>query len=121
MKKIIVTDDQPMNLKMSEFVLKKNGFEVITASSGAECLKAVKEIGADLILLDLLMPEMDGFMTYEKLRESEEGKDIPVILLTASEDSDAYEKASALGIFACVCKPFKQPVLLENINRALGL
>lgn len=121
MKKIIVTDDEPMNLKMTEFILKKNGFEVILASSGEDCLKAVKDNSADLILLDLIMPEMNGFDTFQRIRESENGKDIPVILLTAADDSETYEKADSLGIFACVGKPFKQPVLIENINRALGL
>ena len=121
MKKIIVTDDEPMNLKMTEFLLKKSGFEVITASSGPECLKAVKENKPDLILLDLLMPEMNGFETFERLKACDESKDIPVILLTAAEDSETLEKAESLGIFSCVGKPFRQPVLIENINRALGI
>ena len=119
MKKIIVTDDEPMNLKMTEFLLKKSGFEVMTASSGAECLNIIKDNKADLILLDLLMPGMNGFETFEKLRACDEGRDIPVILLTAAEDSETVEKAASLGIFSCVGKPFKQPVLIENINRAL--
>lgn len=120
MKRIIVTDDEPMNLKLTQFTLSKSGYEVITADSGAECLSKVKENGADLILLDLIMPEMNGFETYEKLRNCDEGRNIPVILLTASEDSDTIEKAASLGIFACVGKPFKQPVLLEAIKLALN-
>ncbi|MCI7768538.1 MAG: response regulator [Oscillospiraceae bacterium] len=120
MKRIIVTDDEPMNLKMTEFILKKNGYEVITAASGSECLNAVKENKADLILLDLLMPEMNGFETFEELRACEEGRDIPVILLTAAEDIETLEKADAMGIFACVRKPFKQPDLLSKIKLALN-
>lgn len=120
MKKIIVTDDEPMNLKMTGFVLKKNGYDVIPAASGEECIQAVKDNDADLILLDLLMPEMNGFETFEKLRACEEGKNIPVILLSAAEDSDTLEKAASMGIFACVGKPFKHPDLLSKIELALN-
>ncbi|MBP1546379.1 MAG: response regulator [Oscillospiraceae bacterium] len=120
MKRILITDDEPMNLKMTEFVLKKNGYETITALSGPDCVNAVTSQGADLILLDLFMPDMDGFETYERVRATDAGKDIPVILLTAAEDSETFDKAASCGIFACVGKPFKQPELLEKIKLALG-
>lgn len=120
MKRIIITDDEIMNLRMTEFILKKAGYETVKASSGAECLNAVKEQKPDLILLDLLMPEMNGFEVIERLRESEEGRDIPVILLSAAEDKESLDKAQELGVAACVGKPFKQDELLGRIQTVLG-
>ena len=120
MKRIIITDDEPMNLRMTEFILKKAGYETVKAASGMECLSAVKEQKPDLILLDLLMPEMDGFQVIEKLGELDEGRDIPVILLTAAEDRESLDKAAEMGVFACVGKPFKQDELLSNVQLALS-
>ncbi|MGN0638761.1 MAG: response regulator [Huintestinicola sp.] len=120
MKRIIITDDEIMNLRMTEFILKKAGYETVKAASGAECLNAVREQRPDLILLDLLMPEMDGFQVIEKLRKSEEGRDIPIILLTAAEDRESLDRAAEMGVAACVGKPFKQEELLSKIQTALG-
>lgn len=64
---IIITDDEPMNIRMTEFVLRKYGYSTVSAGSGEECV-ALAEKGADLILMDVLMPGMDGLQTYEKLR-----------------------------------------------------
>lgn len=120
MKRIIITDDEIMNLRMTEFILKKAGYETVKASSGPECLDAVKEQKPDLILLDLLMPEMNGFEVIERLKEMEDGRDIPVILLSAAEDKESLDKAQELGVAACVGKPFKQDVLLDRIQTVLG-
>lgn len=120
MKRIIITDDEIMNLRMTEFILKKAGYETVKTASGIECLNAVKEQKPDLILLDLLMPEMNGFEVIERLREMDEGRDIPVILLTAAEDKESLDKAHELGVSACVGKPFKQEDLLETIQSVIG-
>ncbi len=120
MKRIIITDDEIMNLRMTEFILKKAGYETVKAASGIECLNAVREQKPDLILLDLLMPEMNGFQVIEQLGEIEGGRDIPIILLTAVEDKESLDKAAEMGVFACVGKPFKQEELLSKIQLALG-
>lgn len=120
MKNILITDDEIMNLKMTEFILKKTGYSTSTASSGAECIEAVKAKRPDLILLDLLMPEMNGFETIEKLRKCNECRNIPIILLTAAEDSETIEKAEKTGVCGCIGKPFRQNVLLDKISAVIG-
>ena len=120
MKRIIITDDEPVILRMTEFILKKAGYETVKTSSGMECIKAATEQKPDLILLDLLMPEMDGFQVIEKLRELDDMGDIPIILLTAAEDSETLDKAAAMGVSGCVGKPFKQDELLGKIQLLLG-
>lgn len=120
MKRIIITDDELMNIRMTEFILKKAGYETVTASSGNECISAVNEQKPDLILLDLFMPGMNGFETIEKLRACKEDKDIPIILLTAAEDKESLDKASEMGVFACIRKPFKPDDLLSRVQLALN-
>lgn len=83
MAKIIITDDEPMNRRMTEFMLTKNGYETVKAASGEECLSKLSD-GADLVLLDVMMPGLNGFETLKRMRGV--GITIPVIFLTAAED-----------------------------------
>lgn len=117
MPRIIITDDEPMNLRMTEFMLQKNGYDSIyKASSGRECLELLKG-GADLVLLDMLMPGMDGLQTYERLRELNEN--VPVIFLTSSEDKETMEQIRATGA-GVVRKPFKPEELLDYVRKVLA-
>ncbi len=118
MSKIIVTDDDGMNLRMAEMLLKKGGHEVVKAASGEECIQAVKEQGADLLLLDVLMPGMDGFETFEAVRALPEGAKLPVVFLTASDEQEVLDKALAMGAHSCLGKPFRQDALLERVKEA---
>lgn len=77
MAKIIITDDEPMNRRMTEFMLTKNGYETVKAASGEECLSKLSD-GADLVLLDVMMPGLNGFETLKRMRGV--GITIPVIL-----------------------------------------
>ena len=116
MSKIIITDDEPMNLRMTEFTLTKNGYEAVKASSGEECLEKLSG-GADLVLLDVLMPGLNGFETLERIRA--DGNAVPVIFLTAAEDVETLKKAEAIGI-PCVRKPFKPDALLSAVRSILN-
>lgn len=116
MKRIIVTDDEPMNLRMAEFLLRKNGYDVVLADSGKDCLEKLAG-GADLVLLDILMPGMDGFQTCQMIRDSY--PDIPVIFLTAAEGSDIIEKGLEMGC-DCISKPFLPEVLLSAVKKRIG-
>lgn len=120
MSRIIVTDDDGMNLRMAEMILTRGGYDVIKAASGAECIQAVKEQKADLLLLDVLMPEMDGFETFEAVRALPEGASLPVVFLTASDEQEVLDKAMAMGAHSCLGKPFRQDVLLERVKEAIG-
>ncbi len=112
MHKIIITDDEPMNLRMTEFILQKNGYDVVKTSSGEECLTALAD-GADLVLLDVMMPGLNGFDTYELIRK--QGYSVPVVFLTAAEDSCTLERTRQLGV-EDIRKPFKPDTLLSVIS-----
>lgn len=119
-KSILVVDDDPMNLKMAEFVLKQNGFRVFLAKSGMECLDTLRNnrtIYIDLILLDIEMPIMNGIQTFEHIKL--DFFDIPVIFLTASGDKSDVMKALKLGAAGYVKKPFLPQDLLERVTAVL--
>lgn len=115
MAKILITDDEPMNLRMTEFMLNKNGYEIIKASSGEECLEKLSE-EPDLVFLDVMMPGLNGFETLKRIRSS--GNTVPVLFLTAADDRETLQKAAALGV-SCVRKPFKPSELLGAVQQNL--
>lgn len=116
MSNIIITDDEPLNIRMAEFVLRKNGYNTISAHSGEECLCAVCG-DTDLVLLDLLMPGLDGLQTYERLRSI--NAQLPVIFLTSAEDSNELQKIKSTGA-PLVSKPFRPDTLLSVVRKALS-
>jgi CheY-like chemotaxis protein len=117
--KILVVDDEPgMILILSKF-LKHNGFEVITANDGLECISKSENELPDLILLDNVMPNMDGQTALGKLRASKKTKDIPVIMVTALSDEKNIARAQQGGAVEYVVKPFDYNVLLEKITKTL--
>lgn len=117
MAKIIITDDEPMNRRMTEFMLTKNGYETVKASSGEECLSKLSD-GADLVLLNVMMPGLNGFETLKRMRGV--GITIPVIFLTAAEDNETLHEAEELGV-PCVRKPFRPDDLLSAVRNAIGV
>lgn len=116
MAAIIITDDEPMNIRMTEFILHRNGYETISAGSGEECLDLVKN-GADLVLMDVLMPGLDGLQTYERLRSI--NSTVPVIFLTSAEDGETLRKISESGA-GVLSKPFRPEELLAAVSKALS-
>ena len=118
-RKILVVDDEPDVVRILSKSLMLNGFEVITANDGFECLaKAENEI-PDLILLDNLMPNMDGQTTLAKLKDSKKTEGIPVIMVTALADEKNITTSQKGGAVEYVVKPFDYNVLLEKITQAL--
>ncbi len=100
--------------------LKKAGHEVITASSGKEALALAKE-GADLVILDVAMPEMDGPAVFRELREMEEARDIPVIFRTGMEEEGAMESIRALNPAGVAPKSEGKSTLMEEVKKALSV
>lgn len=115
-KKILVVDDDVMNLRMAEFILKKEDYEVCKVESGMECLLFLRDEPVDLVLLDIEMPIMSGLKTFEIIRENEEMQNIPVIFLTASVDSDNVMEAIKLGAAGYVTKPFLPEELVKRVG-----
>jgi CheY-like chemotaxis protein len=119
-KKILVVDDDPMNLKMAEFILKQKNYAVSKAASGMECLDLLEKHDFDLLLLDVEMPVMNGFKTLEKIREKSKWKRLPVAFLTADANSGSVSEAAKLKAVAYIKKPFMPQMLLEKVEHILG-
>lgn len=116
-KRILVVDDDAMNLRMTEFTLKKNGYEVLKADSGRACLDVLETEKVDLILLDKEMPEMSGMETFCKIRENSALADIPVAFLTAATDEDSIKEALSAGAAGYVKKPFLPKDLIDSVEK----
>lgn len=120
MPKILLVDDEPEIVKMVKFRLEANGYEVVVAYDGATCLAKAEVNRPDVILLDLVMPVMDGYEACRRLKEMPQTKDIPVILFTASyAKSTVEDKVKELGAFDYIMKPFDPEELLKKISQAL--
>jgi len=115
--KVIVVDDNPMNLLFTRSLLEKNGLLVETASNGGEAIEKLKEQAFDIVLLDLHMPDMDGYEVSRKIRAFKENKNslIPIIALTAAATLNEIKKCFDSGMNDYLVKPFKKEELLSKI------
>lgn len=120
LKKIWVVDDDTMNLKMAEFILKQQQYDVVLLESGLDCLQQLNHEKPDLILLDVQMPIMNGIKTLEHIREKKETKELPVVFLTASADTDTVIEAGRLGVIDYVVKPFMPQELLSRVEKVFA-
>ena len=111
---VLVVDDQPANIRLLDAILVPRGYEVRTASSGAEALKIVAEQDLDLVLLDIVMPGMDGYEVCRRIRERQETAFLPVVMVTASGDEQKL-KALESGADDFVTKPINQSELLARV------
>ncbi len=116
----MVVDDDDSVIKTMEIVLKRRDYETLSAYSGEKCLQMLENSQPDLILLDIMMPGMDGWETLEKIRKDESLSSIPVIILSAKNPSyDILSKKEELGFIEYVKKPFELRSLLESISKAV--
>ena len=118
-RKILVVDDEPDVVTVVSKILRHNGYEVITANDGLECISRAESELPDLILLDNIMPNMDGQTALVKLRASKKTEDIPVIMFTCCANGENIDRAQKAGAVEYIVKPFDYPVLLEKIARTL--
>ena len=119
MKTILVVDDDEMILKMAEFILQQEGYEVVKVMSGMSCLDYLKYNKPDLILLDVEMPMMSGIQTLEIIRANEEYQHSPVMFLTASADMETVVAAGSLKAVDYVVKPFMPQDLADRVKKIL--
>jgi len=112
-EKILLVDDVPANLSVLISALEPEGYEILTAHNGLAALKVAAKALPDLILLDILMPELDGLATCRRLKDDEATRDIPVIFLTSVEDGDFRGKE--LGAVGYVTKPVRADRLLALV------
>lgn len=120
MKKVLAVDDKPNIIMLIKSKLKANGFEVITAYNGATALELAFSEKPDLVLLDIMMPNMDGFEVFQKLKENDAMKNVPVVFLTASGQRADESRAMEMGAKYFLTKPFSPNHLLEIVNKALS-
>jgi len=119
-KTIFVVDDNDTNLSVAKETL-KNQYRVMTLPSAAKMFALLGKVTPDLILLDIEMPEMDGFEALNRLKENEKNSGIPVIFLTSMNDPAVEARGFQLGVVDFITKPFSEPVLLNRIKTHLDI
>ena len=120
MKTILVVDDNKLNLATAKNVL-SGTYKVVPVMKGSQALTYLENSECDIVLLDINMPEMDGFEVLEKIRQSEKSKNIPVIFLTADNDTVTETRCFKAGAIDFIAKPFVPEVMLSRIGRVLEL
>ncbi len=120
-KKILCIEDEPEMIDLIRVILGRKGFEVVGASGGVEGLRILKEIKPDLILLDLMMPDMDGWEVYQQMKAEESTKHIPVIVVTArAQNIDKVLGLHIAKVDDYIAKPFSPQELLSSVEKILG-
>jgi DNA-binding response OmpR family regulator len=119
-KKILVVDDEDDILQFLELVLREKGYDVVTAAGGQEALTRAQIEKPDLVLLDIMMPQMDGWEVLKLLRVDDETADIPVAMLSARTEAKDRVQGLQEGAIDYICKPFALQELLEKIGTIFG-
>lgn len=120
MKKILIADDEHKILMSLEYSFRKIGYEVFIARDGTEVLELLKTITPDVILLDIMMPNLDGYSTLEQIKMMEDLTKTKVIFLSAKANPRDIEKGLQLGADAYVTKPYSIKKLIQQIEEMLG-
>lgn len=118
---ILIIDDFPNNIKVAANILQQEGYKLFFAKSGKKALAKMKSSRFDLILLDVMMPEMNGFEVCQRIRNDPDTKDIPIIFLTAKTDTKSIVKGFEVGAMDYVSKPFNGAELLARVKTHLAL
>ncbi len=120
-RRIVYIEDEEEMIDLVRLILSRKGFEVVGASGGRKGLELVRQLRPDLVLLDLMMPDMDGWDVYQQMRADEATRGIPVIVITAKAQS--IDKVLGLHIAkvdAYISKPFSPQDLVESVERVLA-
>jgi DNA-binding response OmpR family regulator len=120
-KQILCIEDEPEMIDLIRLILGRRGFEVQGAGGGTEGLRMVREIHPDLVLLDLMMPDMDGWEVYQQMKADETTRHIPVIVVTAKAQN--IDKVLGLHIAKVddyIAKPFSPQELLNSVEKVIG-
>ena len=120
-ERILVVDDTKANRDILRILLKRDGYEIVEAADGVEALDLVESAQPDLVLLDIMMPGMDGFEVCERLKDNAETRDLPVIFLSALSDTDQKVKGLDLGAADYITKPFDKGEVRARVRTHLDL
>jgi len=120
-KKVVCIEDELEMIELVKLILGRNKFDVTGAVGGHEGLEKISEIKPDLVLLDLMMPEMDGWEVYQKMKASDDMRDIPVIVVTAKAQSiDRVLGLHIARVDDYITKPFGPQELLDSVERVIN-
>ncbi len=119
-KTIVIADDEPHVLRSLEFILKKQGYRVVTATNGEEALDRVKQNNPDLVFLDIQMPKMDGNTVLRKLREDEQYQSLYIVMITAKGQEVDRLNSLESGANEYVTKPYSPRKLVTRVQEILG-
>jgi DNA-binding response OmpR family regulator len=118
---VLVVDDNPDMVEFLRCYLSRQGMRVLSAHSGQECLQIARQQPVDLVVLDVMMPGMDGFQTCQALKSMPDTCEIPILFLTARDDNQARLAGIRLGISEFLTKPIRGQELLERIRTQLAV
>ena len=116
-KKILVVEDEESLFKLESILLTSKGYEVHGAADGQAALDAIDEVKPDLVLLDIMLPEIDGFEVCRRIKSNSETKHIPVVMLTAKKSREDMARGEQVGADWYITKPFKSAMVIETIQR----
>jgi len=119
-KKILVVDDDPYILLSLEFLMKKNGFDVMVARNGTEALELADKQLPDIVLLDIMMPDVDGYAICKHIKSSKKLKEAKVVFMSARSKEADIQKGYDLGASLYVTKPFSTRQLLKQVQELVG-
>ncbi len=117
---VLVVDDEKMTRELLGLMLTPAGFEVFFAEDGVDALEKLAERKADVVVLDVMMPRMDGVVTCQNIRSNPETADIPVIMLSAKTHGTAVAEGLAAGANQYLTKPIARKLLIETINTLIA-
>ena len=119
--RIVYIEDDPEMIDLVSLILNRQGFQISGANGGRAGLEMSKQLSPDLILLDLMMPDMDGWDVYQQLKSSEDTRDIPVIVITAkAQNIDRVLGLHIAKVDDFISKPFRPTELIDSINQVLN-
>lgn len=119
-RKVLVCDDDPTILRLLQVNLEIEGYDVITATNGEEAFEAALRELPSVILLDIMMPRLNGYQTCERLKATAKTKGIPVVFLSAKAQQSDIDLGKAYGVDAYVTKPFNPDELIEVVERLMS-
>lgn len=119
-KKILIVEDEESLLKLESILLTSKGYEVKGVADGQAALDAIESMKPDLVLLDIMLPEIDGFEVCRRIKSNEATRQIPVIMLTAKKSREDMARGEEVGADWYITKPFKSAMVIETIQRFIA-
>lgn len=119
LKKVLVVDDDPYILMSLEFLMKKNGYDVMVARNGSEALDLVEKQMPDVVLLDIMMPDVDGYQICTHIKKSDKLKHTKVVFMSAKTKDTDIQKGYDLGASLYIIKPFSTREMAKQINELM--